>query len=119
MVGALATAVHYIVALCLVMFSETGVLLANFTAYCVAVAVSYIGHTRITFGAAVNRNNFIRFLAVSLSALGLSQLVLFVMQRADILSYQFNLVLGVGVIPLYSFLCNKFWVYRRPACPVQ
>lgn len=119
MVGALATGVHYLTAVWLVAFAGVGVLVANFLAYCVAVAVSYFGHTRLTFNATVNRSTFIRFLIVSLSALVLSQLVLLALQRADFLPYQLNLVFGVGVIPLYSFLCNKFWVYRQSTCHLQ
>lgn len=116
LVGALATVVHYSTALCLVAFAGVGVLTANFLAYCTAVAVSYLGHTRFTFSSAVSRHTFARFMVMSLSALVLSQLVLFVLQRVDFLPYQLNLLLGVGVIPVYSFLCSKFWVYRRSTC---
>ncbi len=114
LIGVLATAVHYLSALLSVELLGVTVLLANVLAYCVAVAVSYVGHTRFTFRASASRRNFLRFITVSLSALGLSQLLLFALQSWTRFPYQFNLLLGVGIIPVYSFLCNKFWVYRRP-----
>lgn len=112
LIGVLATAVHYLSALLAVELLGVSVLTANVLAYCVAVAVSYIGHTRFTFRASASRENFLRFITVSLSALGLSQLLLFVLQHLAWFPYQFNLLLGVGIIPVYSFICNKFWVYR-------
>lgn len=115
LIGALATAVHYLSALLFIELMGMGVLISNFLAYCVAVLVSYTGHTKVTFRAAASRDNFVRFITVSLTALGLSQLLLFCLQALGWFPYQFNLLLGVGIIPVYSFLCNKFWVYRRPS----
>lgn len=113
LVGILATLTHYLIALLVVKWAGVGVLYANVFAYCVAVVVSFLGHSRLTFRADLDRGRFAKFVAASLSALAVSQSLLFVLTRLAIFDYQVNILAAVFVVPLYSFILNKFWVYRK------
>ena len=112
LVGVLATAVHYVVALGVSFFTTP--YLANFAGYCTAVSVSYLGHHRFTFnvaaqGAAHGRR-MPRFIVTSLSALILTQAVLAATIAAG-LSEPVGLALAVLCVPPYTFVLSRFWVF--------
>lgn len=111
-VGVLATLIHYTSAIAFVELLGLEVLMANFYAYCMAVGVSYVGHAKFTFRTSLETTGFCKFLVVSLSALALSQLLLGALAWLDWLHYRLNLLVVVAFVPIYSFVFNKFWVYR-------
>lgn len=112
-VGALATLAHYLVAVLAVEKTFLGIYWANIVAYCVAVVVSFIGHSVFTFRKSVNADRAFRFLVVSLSALGLSQLLLFGLQYFNGLSHRLEFLIIVLFVPFFSYLLNKYWVYKH------
>lgn len=111
-VGVGATLTHYTSALVFVELFAVNLFLANFWAFCIAVSVSYIGHSKLTFRKPMHRAGAIKFGVVSISALGLSQLVLAGLTWLALLDYKLNMLVTVGVIPVYSYILNKFWVYK-------
>lgn len=87
-------------------------MIANVFAYCIAVGVSFFGHSTLTFRATMSRDRFVRFVTVSLSALAVSQGFLWLLTHIGIFGHRLNMLAVVCVVPLYSYVLNKFWVYR-------
>ena len=112
-IGVLATLTHYLVAVGLVEQLGVSVYWANIGAYCVAVLVSFIGHSLVTFKKTITKSRAIRFFLVSVSALALSQLVLLLLQKFEHMGPRLEFLVVVMFIPTYSYLLNKFWVYKH------
>jgi len=110
-IGLLATGVHVGSAL-LAKQAGLSALNANLVGYCVAVGVSYVGNARLTFRRPTrDLGQFIRFLTLSLTALGLNQaLVYLLVERAH---WPFWLALGpvVIMVPAISFVGSKLWAF--------
>jgi putative flippase GtrA len=111
-VGLLASAVHYGVALTVA--ATASPYFANLCGYGAAVGLSYFGHRRFTFRvgarAAAHRLRLPRFVATSLSGLLLSQLAYAAAEALD-LPEAFGLGVAVLVVPPYTFLLSRFWVF--------
>jgi putative flippase GtrA len=113
-VGVIATVVHYTVAL--LSSTVVSVYWSNLSGYLAAVAISYVGHQRFTFGVSVkdisHMRQFPRFITTSLGGLALSFLVLSLM--TDYWRAPPWLALGAAVtlVPLYTFVISKLWVFR-------
>lgn len=114
LVGAIATGAHYITAL--LCSTQVSVYSSNLAGYLVAVAISYFGHQRFSFEVAADDvshgRQFPRFVAGSLGGLALSYLLLFVMDHLLGTSTWLSLAVAVGLVPLYAFIVNKFWVFQ-------
>lgn len=117
LVGIAATLTHYLSALLLIEWFLFGALQANLVAYLVAMLVSYVGHSQLTFRSAMTRGNLARFVAVSVMAMGLSQLILWGLTSLAWFGHRINMLVVVAFVPCFSFLMNKYWVYssRRTA----
>lgn len=111
-VGLMATATHYLVAICLVSLLQVELFSANIVAYCCAVGVSFFGHSILTFRVQLCKKRLLKFILVSISALLLSQALLYLLVKAALFPYQVNMLFVVAFIPAISYLLNKFWVYR-------
>lgn len=112
-VGILATLTHYFSAVVAVEVFGWGVMISNVFAYCIAVSVSFFGHSMLTFRSAMSGHRFIKFVTVSLSALVVSQGLLWLLTSIAISEYRINMLAVVSVVPAYSYLLNKFWVYKK------
>jgi putative flippase GtrA len=115
LVGIVATAVHYTVALSTHEFFGIALMIANLFGYVCAVGVSYIGHGRFTFRAKFTRRNFRRYVVTSVSVLFASELLLAFLESYAGISHRLSLAAAVLIIPPVSFALNKFWVYRPHA----
>jgi putative flippase GtrA len=111
-VGVVATLTHYFCAIFAIERLARDVLEANFFAYCVAVGVSFAGHSLLTFRATMTYHRFLKFVVVSLSALAVSQALLWVLTIVDLVGHRINMVAVVCVVPCYSYVLNRFWVYQ-------
>lgn len=112
-VGILATLTHYFSAVFAVELFGWNVMMANVFAYCVAVGVSFFGHSILTFRADMSRDRFVKFVVVSLSALSVSQALLWVLTYMGFFGHRINMLAVVCIVPIYSFSLNKFWVYKN------
>lgn len=111
-VGGLATLIHYLVAVLCIELLLLPALLANAVAYITAVGCSYFGHTFFTFQAQHSTQSAIKFIIVSLSAFALSQAILQTLTIYSTLGHRFILLIVVFSIPAFSFVLNKYWVYK-------
>lgn len=109
-VGVAATVTHYLVATVLAaVFTPYA---ANLGGYLAAVGLSYHGHTRLTFRVSRDAGRLPRFVAVSLSALGLSELVLYLGLATLGLPHALALLLAVLTVPPVTFVAARWWVFR-------
>ena len=113
-VGAFATVLHIAVALALALIMST--FAANLGGFLAAFGFSYLGHQRFTFRiarqSAAHARRLPRFLATALSAMLLSQLVLLALEGVG-LTQSLALVMAALVIPPYSFLLSRIWVFHE------
>jgi putative flippase GtrA len=114
LVGAAATCTHYIVALISAIYID--LYGANLLGYLAAVAISYFGHQRYSFRLSPqdvsHKRQLPRFVAGSLGGLALSYLLLVLMRGWLGAPNWLSLAVAVGLVPVYGFVFNKFWVFR-------
>jgi putative flippase GtrA len=115
LIGVSATMTHYFVALFSHQFLHISLYAANLSGYCAAVAISYFGHGRLTFKQELNWQVFSRFVAVSISTLLLSEVLLYALETQFSLHHAISLGIVVCTIPLITFVLSKLWVFRGPA----
>ena len=111
-VGVAATLTHLCVGLALYYALDLGLsaLAVNLVAFCVAYLVSYFGNATLAFpGTKLGSASFFRFLAVSLSSLGLNQAIVFALVDLAGRSYWQALVVVLMTVPPLTFLAMKYW----------
>lgn len=113
MIGAGATLTHYFVALFTHNSLHFSLYLANLSGYCTAVAISYFGHGHLTFRRELSWQVFSRFVLVSVSTLGLSEILLWGLESGFSLHHTISLGIVVCTIPLITFILSKLWVFRH------
>lgn len=111
-VGVLATATHYLVALVLLETSYINLYVANLMGYSCAVAVSFVGHSLLTFRVGLKIKFLGPFIVVSISTFILSECILWLLEEGLELDPRFSLGVVVVSIPVLSYVLNKFWVYK-------
>lgn len=112
-VGALATATHFVVAIMVHHGVGLPAYLANTIAFLVAFGVSYGGHFSWTFaGQGNHRRSVLRFAVTAFAMFVLNQIILMTMIEG--FAAPFALALGVAllVVPAVTFAMAKFWVFR-------
>lgn len=116
LVGVLATAVHFAVALTLNAPLRVGAMASNLVGYLCAFGVSYLGNSVMTFRrpALVGRQ-LCRFVVSSLAALCLNQAIVFAGVKLAHYPLDVALIPAVLVVPTAAFILSKFWVFRTPA----
>lgn len=113
LVGAVATVTHVVAALAARELSGLSPLAANFVGYLCAVGVSYLGNARFTFRRAVLQGpQFVRFVAVSLAGLALTQGLTWLL--VEQMRWPFWAGLGVVAVavPALSFVLQRLWAFR-------
>lgn len=111
-IGVSATLTHYVVALLTHNYLGFSLYIANLSGYCTAVAISYFGHGRLTFRRELNWRVFSRFVLVSLTTLGLSEILLWGLESQLSLHHAISLAVVVCTIPVITFVLSKLWVFR-------
>lgn len=111
-IGLTATGTHVVAALLTDRILSGSPLSANFAGYVAAVFVSYLGHARLTFRRPVrDAAQFLRFLAISLAALGLSQSLVLLLTGPFCLPLHLALLPVVVLIPIFTFTLSRAWAF--------
>jgi len=84
--------------------------IASLVGFCLAFVFSYLAHRQFTFHDAVKGSPF-RFVIVAGSGFLFS---LFVLDHLAAFPAWLALTLSIGIIPLWSFLMSRLWVFRFP-----
>ncbi len=114
-VGAAATATHVAAALAFRALLGLAPLSANFLAYLCAVGVSYLGNARLTFRwPAMKGGQFLRFLAVSLFGLGVTQGLTWLLVEQAGWPFAAGLAVVAVVTPTATFAAAKLWAFAEP-----
>ena len=117
-VGLVATAAHAGVALAVAWALGLAPVLANLVGYLAAVAVSYGGHARLTFGTRGDHARRLpRFAAVSLGGLLLSAAITSLVCQALGGSLVLAMACVTLVVPAASFLANRCWAFAPEPAP--
>ena len=115
-VGGMATGTHVVSALVAHEVGGLPPLSANFVGYAFAVLVSYFGNARLTFKrTALHSKQFAKFVAVSLMALALNQLIVFYFTSVLSWSFAWTLAPAVVLVPLFTFVMSRLWAFAEPA----
>ena len=112
LVGGLATALHFTIGLCLVGMSILPPFEANLVAFTCSLCASYIGQAQYTFEqTTTSARQFQRFIFVSITTLGLGQLIVLLVTSAGA-NYLVALVLIAGVNMVVSYLLQGKFAFR-------
>ena len=110
-VGGGATIVHMAVSLSLAGVFSFAAQIANLIAFLTAFCVSFLGHYFYTFKSQQAMSRVIpKFAIAAISGYAASALLLFLLRYVDIAG-QIKLILAAMVVPIVSYLINRFWVF--------
>jgi len=113
-VGALATLTHVACALAARELAGLTPLQANLVGYLAAVGVSYLGNARLTFRRrALHGPQFVRFAAVSLLGLALTQGLTWLLVERLGWPFWAGLAVVAVAVPALSFVLSRAWAFRR------
>jgi putative flippase GtrA len=112
-IGALATLVHWSVVVFLYNTFSISPLIANFLGYLVAVIVSFYGHLTWVFLASDSIKARVKYVSISLSALALQQLLIYISIDRILLRFEILMILILGITAIYSFLLMERWAFKK------
>lgn len=114
LIGALAAAVHYVVAVTL----ESGFSIvpawANPAGFLLAFPVSYFGHSRLSFKghAASHRQALPRFFAIALSSFLGNQLLLLTLLEFMRWPFWLTLAIVMVIVAFVTYLLSRYWAFK-------
>ena len=88
---------------------------ANIFGFCAAFFVSLWGQTYITFRAGMSAGVALRFAVVALFGATLSTVAVALLDAGTALPDRLVVVCGALVSPVFSYLANALWTFRRTA----
>ena len=116
LIGLVAAAVHYGIAVGLTWFAGIPPQAANVCGYLLALLVSYHGQDRYTFARSPkNAPRFARFAATSLGGFLLNAASYASLLRFTSLDYRIALALVLGVVATLTYLVLGRWVFKPAA----
>lgn len=112
-VGTLAACVHFSVVVLMVKQFSLAPLIANIAGFASAFQISYWGHRLWTFRAVdtLHRVAVPKLLLVQLINF-LANETLFYIFLSFHFPYQIALFIVLTILPVFTFTCNKLWVFR-------
>lgn len=108
-VGLSATFVHTVI-FSLLASVEFSPLVANFTAFCCALPVSFYGNRYLTFKA---EGSLTKFAAMSVCGFMMNHINVWIVTDIQKMDWKYALPGMLIVVPMFSFIISKLWVYRR------
>ena len=112
-VGAIAAAVHWAVAVWAVERIGIAPVLANIVGWLVALVVSFVGHWRWTFGdrRAPGWRSARRFFVVSASAFACNAVAYWALLRFSPLRYDIGLAIVLLLVATFTYLASRQWAF--------
>lgn len=112
-IGGLAALTHISVSLLVLHFARVQPAIANIFGFCAAFFVSLWGQTYITFRAGMSAGVALRFTVVALFGVALSTIAVALLDAGTLLPDRVVVVCGALVSPVFSYLANALWTFRR------
>lgn len=112
-VGSLAAAVHFSVVVLLVQYVGYEPLIANVGGFVLAFQISYWGHRLWTFSETEisHREAYPKLVMVQITNFGLNEIFYYFLLSLH-LPYQVALLIVLAVLPIFTFVTSKFWVFQ-------
>lgn len=115
-VGGLATAVYVAAAMLAVAIGGVSPVVGAVIGFCASFLVSYVGHLRFTFAMPGRyRDYVVKFAVSSLASFLISTFTMWAATEILRIDYKIALVMVAVLIPVCSYLVNRFWVFLHPA----
>ena len=115
-VGGLATVVYLAAALIAVELLSMSPMIGALAGFSASFVVSYIGHFHFTFAAPGRYRDYVlRFAVSSLASFLISTLAMWSATKWFMIDYRIALVAIAIIIPICSYLLNRFWVFLHSA----
>jgi putative flippase GtrA len=115
-VGALATIVYVVAAMVAVAIGGVAPVVGAVIGFCASFLVSYVGHLRFTFAMPGRyRDYVVKFAVSSLASFLISTITMWIATEVLRIDYKVALVMVAVLIPVCSYLINRFWVFLNPA----
>ncbi len=109
-VGVTAAATHFCVALMLTEYVGVAIQISNLIGFWLGFILSYAGQVLFTFKAKLSRDNFLSYLGLGLINYCIACAIIFI---GDFWLPNWAVLGGtVVLIPLFSFLVSKLWIFR-------
>ncbi|KAB2724300.1 GtrA family protein [Brucella anthropi] len=109
LIGLSATAIHAFM-FSLLVWGRYDPLISNFIAFCCAVPVSFYGNRYLTFKA---DGSFPKFATMSSISFAVNHANVWIVTDILALNWKYALPGMLIVIPAFSFIVSKLWVYER------
>lgn len=112
-VGSVAAIIHFTVVVLLVQFYHLAPLVANVGGFLVSFQFSYWGHRAWTFAATevLHREAYPRLVLVQCINFGLNESLYYIFLSLH-LPYQLALLIVLSILPFFTFISSKFWVFE-------
>lgn len=112
-VGVIAAGIHFCIVVFLVQLFSLPPLVANIFGFFISFQVSYWGHRHWTFQGTETSHSvaFPKLLLVQVINLAANETLFYIFLSMH-LPYQLALLIVLSVLPIFTFVSGKFWVFR-------
>lgn len=115
-VGGVATVVYVLAAMIAVAIGGVSPVVGAVIGFCASFLVSYVGHFHFTFAVPGRyRDYVVKFAVSSFASFLISTITMWVITNILMIDYKIALVAVAVLIPICSYLVNRFWVFLHPA----
>jgi putative flippase GtrA len=115
LVGAIATAIYMLTAMTAVERLHVSPMIGATLGFCASFAVSYIGHFHFTFAVPGRyRDHVVKFAVSSIASFLISTAAMWLATKLLRIDYRIALIAIAFIIPICSYLVNRFWVFLHP-----
>jgi putative flippase GtrA len=113
-VGVIAAMVNLLGVFLLVEIFNMKPLIANIFAFMISFNVSYLGQRFWSFAETTvrHRKAIPKYFTVAIVGFCLNELLFSIFLHILHLYYMLALVIVIGLVAVFSFICNKLWVFR-------
>ena len=77
----------------------------------VTIVAAYYGHAVFSFQVKPDRSYFARFVFITVTGIVLNIAIVWLLSMWLSVPYAVSIALVAMLVPLYSYLCNRFWVF--------
>jgi putative flippase GtrA len=117
-VGALATALQYVILIALVRWAAWDAVAASTLGFAVSMWANYALNKRYTFASDRSHVQALpRFVATALCGLGLTAVGMFLLVSVLRLNYLLAQVIVTAGVTVWNFVLNRWWSFRPAAVP--
>lgn len=111
-VGLIATTVHFTLVVCIVQLFLLPPLIANIFGFAISFQVSYWGHRLWTFSdtAASHKVALPKLLFVQMLNFAANETLFYIFLMLS-LPYPIALLIVLSILPLFTFVASKLWVF--------